>query len=173
MLHSNLIPKENYEALAPEKKEEYVSMAIKMILRDNIKTGLTAREIEDSTYFHRNTVSKHLSRLVSTREVYVNDDKKKGGVFHINGNPEHPAFTEDIFDDENKRQYSISILENKFNQFIYIQEIAKNAYAKPVISGGILVSPKRLDALIQGLQKIKSQIDNTGGGNNDPNGQNS
>lgn len=158
MLHSNLIDKDQYEALPPRKQEEYVSTAIKLLLKENFSTGLTSKDIETSTYFHRNTISKHLKKLLSTREIYVHDNKKQGTIYHINGNTEHPRAVKDIIDEKNKKHYTVSLLENKYDTFIYIQELERNAYFKEVISGGVLVSPPTLDLLIEALKKIKEEI---------------
>jgi Icc-related predicted phosphoesterase len=167
VLHNSLISCNQYEALAPEKKEEYVSIAVKQLLRENFKRGLSAKEIETASYFHRNTISKHLNKLLSTREIYVNEDKKKGKIYHINGNIDHPSVQDSFLDEKSNRQYSISLLENQFNKFIYVQEITKDAYSKDVVIGGILISPDSLDKLVKILIEIKSQIKevsaNTGG----------
>jgi hypothetical protein len=161
MLHNKLINKEQYYALSPKKQEEYVSVAIRLLLKEYFKTGLTAKDIENMTYFHRNTISKHLKGLLSTREIYVHDDKKQGTMYHINGNVEHPVSVKDIFDEKNNKHYSISLLENKYSKFVYIQELEKNAYFKEIVSGGILVSPTMLDLLIDNLQKIREETKNS------------
>src|SRR5437879_2621761 len=67
-----VLGQEEIKALRPSDRESYVESILQEILAINSR-GVTISQVVDSTGFTRETVSKHLERLVTTREAYKLD----------------------------------------------------------------------------------------------------
>lgn len=126
-----MVSKETYLGLAPQKQEEYVGKKLKELLELNANTGVTIPEIEVDTPFTRPTIIKHLERMISSRQIYK---IKRGAltVYYPNGKIEHPELMLEVSSDLGTK-FRGSFLNNNFGKFLFIEDLTKN------ISGGSML----------------------------------
>lgn len=130
---------EEIRSLKPKDREEYIGSVVLDILKTSPR-GVTVPEVCEKTGFYRDTVSKQLERLVSTREAYK---VVRGGltVYHKNGKVVHECDTKNTLMDAN-RFYSFYRLRNEEGNFIYVQEKEIDDLRAVRVMGGIMINEK-------------------------------
>lgn len=149
-----LFPKEEYEALGPEEKEKYVSFKIKELLELNKERGVTINQIVEALQFHRNTVSKHLDKLLAKQEAYRYPPNNRNSLYYPNGSISRPVLEENR--QIGNKFYNFVYLKNPFGDFLYVQEKSKDAYGAFASNGGIILP---LDAQETFLMHLKEAFE--------------
>ena len=151
----NLIDYEDYQRLSPKEREQYVISTIKEILKLNKNKGVTIKQIEENTYFHRNTIAYHLERLVATGEAYK--PNTRNSFYFPNGNLADPILQEDIIL-ENKI-YSVYLMSNQLGKFIYLQEKEISIDGAIEIKGGIMIPFDERKKFFDGIKEIEKLLE--------------
>jgi len=152
-----LIDFEDYQKLPPKEREQYVIFIIKEILKLNKNRGVTIKQIEEKTYFHRNTIAYHLERLIATGEAYNYPPNAKNSFYFPNGNLADPILQENIVL-ENKI-YSIYLMSNQLGKFIYLQEKEIGIDGVVEIKGGIMIPYSERKKFFDGIKEIEKILD--------------
>jgi hypothetical protein len=161
LMHNIKLPElekhDEYLKRSPQERERYAEAKIKEIIQLNTGFGLTVTQIEDNTYFHRNTISKHTKNLISKGEVYQYPPNSRNGLLFSNGNLLDPIFKDQIIL-ENKF-FDVYVISNQFGKFLFIQEKKEDIYHQIENKGGIIVPideivtfKTKLDDIIKQLQ---------------------
>src|SRR5207244_5742248 len=98
--------------------------------------GVTIPEIATRTGFYRDTVSKHLDKLVATREAY-RVTRGNVSVYYKNGQVVHATDVKDT--SSPNRTYTFYKLENEDGKFIYVQEKEVDEFRAVSVKGGIMI----------------------------------
>jgi predicted HTH transcriptional regulator len=141
-------------SLRPSDRDNYAEKIIKELLAANPK-GLTISEIDDITGLNRNTITKHLKRLVAIREVLV---QKRGNlsIFYRIGEIMSSA---NILDSIARNiSYAFHSIKNDDGDYVYIQEIREDYYGSKKVSGGIMVKNEDLFNFISSLQSFALEV---------------
>jgi DNA-binding transcriptional ArsR family regulator len=144
-----ILSQEEVKALRPRDREAYVEKVILEILALNPK-GIIISQISDETGFSRDTVSKHLERLLAIREAYKVD--RGVGVFYKNGKVADEQDLKLLTSDD--RTYAFYKLLNDDGEFIYVQERETDEFRSVKVSGGIMIHAKDFRPFITALQKF-------------------
>ncbi len=155
ILPEDLLDEEQFSHLPPIEKSYYVEAALEKILELNQENGVTIRQVLDSTYFERNTVSKYLEKLVARRIGY----KVVQGntiVYHKNGRLIHHIIKKDV--DLSGRSYSFKALFDGKELLLFIQENKKNPLGVIEEGGGILVPMKEIKEFSDCIKDVEIQI---------------
>ena len=128
---------EEYKKKSPQQKERYSEMKIKETIQLNTDKGITISQIEKNTYFHRNTISKHIKSLIHKGEVYQYPSGVPNGLLFSNGNLLDPIFKEDLV--LGNTLFSIYIINNRMGKFLYLQEKKENLYGQLETKGGLII----------------------------------
>ena len=117
--------------------------------------GATIPEFIESSGLDRNTISKHLTYLVATRQVYKINDS--AGVYHKNGRIIHYKNMEKkIFD---KKLYTFFQLQGPYSEeHIYIQEKEIGKLQSVSVKGGIMIEKNQLLLFIRELSNFNKEI---------------
>lgn len=156
MYHINvphIIDYKDYKQLPPQEREKYVVSILKEILELNKKKGVTIKQIEDITYFHRSTIASHFNTLMAKGEVYTYPPNSRNALFFPNGNLADPILNEDIVLDD--KIYSFFLMANQFGRFIYIQEKEVSLDGSVEVKGGIMVPYAERKKFFKFLNSIK------------------
>lgn len=142
------------------KKNDDKFKCINRVILDYLElkkgTGSTIPGFIESLGIERNTISKHLTYLVATRQVYKINDSV--GVYHKNGRICH-------YKDMEKKNF-----DNKLYKFfqlqgfygedrIYIQEKEIGKLRSVTVKGGIMIEKSNLLAFINELTKFHKEIE--------------
>jgi|CXWL01.1.fsa_nt_gi hypothetical protein len=118
-------------------------------------SGATIPEINEATGLDRNTISKHLTYLVATRQAYKLNDA--AGVYHKNGRIVHYKNMErKLFE---KRLYTFFQLEGLDGQdYIYVQEKEIGKLKTATVKGGIMIEKDGLKQFINELSLFEKEL---------------
>lgn len=155
-LPKTILKPEDVLSLSPSDRDRYMDRLLFQILELNQK-GATIPEIEEATGLNRNTVTKHLDRLVSLREAF----KIQRGILSIyyrNGRVVHAKNIEHKFAKD--KRYSFFRLVNDEGKFVYIQEKEANVYGTVIVKGGIIIRDEDLFEFLNELQKFMLEVSN-------------
>jgi hypothetical protein len=99
--------------------------------------GFTLSELEAKTPFAKNTLLKHLNKLVATRQA-ARTDRGKVAIYYRNGSVRLAV----DFRDKTKLDhfYTFMQLENVDGHFIYVQEKEVDESRSVKVRGGIMIS---------------------------------
>ena len=131
-----MLPKHEVESMRPREMEKYIEHIILEVLRKNPR-GVTIPELQTKVPFARNTLIKHLNKLVATRQASRSD---RGGVaiYYRNGSIRS---TVDFRDKTNLNHfYTFMQLENEEGQFVYLQEKEVDEKRTIRVRGGIMIN---------------------------------
>jgi len=128
---------EDYKKKSPQQRERYSDMKIKEIIQLNTNKGVTISQIEKHTYFHRNTISKHIKSLTYKGEIYQYPAGMPNGLLFSNGNLLDPIFKENITLPD--KIFSLYAIKNRMGKFLYIQEKKENLYGQLETKGGLII----------------------------------
>lgn len=145
-----MLSKNEVLTLRPTDRNNYAEKIIKDLLNVNPK-GVTISEIEAVTDLTRNTIAKHLTRLVAIREAY---SQKRGilSIYYING---QTLSSQNILDNITRStSYAFHRIINDEGKYFYIQEINEDYYGTKKVSGGIMIKSQDLLSFSSELQKF-------------------
>lgn len=141
-------------SLRPQDRDSYIQGLIKQILELN-SHGVTIAEISKRTRLNRNTIAKHLKKLVAIREAYALN-RGNLSIYYKNGKVVHSRSSEHKF--ANDKFFTFYRLENDEGKFIYIQEKEINEFRATKVKGGILVKDKDFLTFMKELQKFALEV---------------
>lgn len=147
---------EEYRKKSPQQRERYSEMKIKEMITKNTEKGVTISQIEKNTYFHRNTISKHIKSLINKGEVYQYPPDAPNGLLFSNGNLLDPIFKENITIDN--KLFSIYIIKNQLGKFFYIQEKKENLYGQIETKGGLVIPLDQITNFSKSLGEITNKL---------------
>lgn len=115
--------------------------------------GATISDIVGATGFDRHTVSRHLTYLAASRQVYTTT----GSVYHKNGRVLHYKNMKNrVF---NKRFYTFYLLQQNFeDDYIYIQEKEVGKLKSVTVKGGIMISLSDFKSFTEELTNFSNEI---------------
>ena len=150
------------ELVSNIKKNEDKFKFINRIILDYLElrkgSGATIPELNKSSGLDRNTISKHLTYLVATRQAYKINES--AGVYHKNGRIVHYKNMEKkIFD---KKLYTFFQLQGLDGQdHIYIQEKEVGKLKSVTVKGGIMIEKNNLKKFIDELSNFNKEMETT------------
>lgn len=145
-----ILTNEKIKSLRPKDREEYTYNVVAEILRLN-PLGVTIPEVCEKTGFYRDTVSKHLEKMVSTREAYK-IIRGQTIIYHKNGKVVHESDLKNLLN--SNKFYTFYRLVNEEGNFIYIQEKEIDSFRAVQVRGGIMVNEKSIMYFLSELQKF-------------------
>jgi len=151
-----MLSREEVLSLRPKDRDSYAEKIIKELLRVNTK-GITISEIEMVTGLNRNTITKHLKRLVAIREAFV---QKRGNlsIFYNNG---EIILKQDILSNiVRNTSYTFHRIINDEGKYIYIQEKNADFYGNVKVSGGIMIRDEDFLTFLNELQNFALEVSN-------------
>jgi len=145
-----VLPFKEVITMRPQDREHYIDKIILSILEMNPR-GVTISEIVRKTSFYRDTVSKHLERLVATREAY---SIVRGNitVYYKNGQVVHATDVKDATSPN--RTYTFYKLQNEDGEFVYIQEKELDEFRAVKVKGGIMIDARYALQFIRQLESF-------------------
>ena len=145
-----------YLGMSPHDQENYIEQKIREIVKMN-HNGVSIPDIAENTPFSRQTIIKHLERMVSCREAYK-IRRRNLTTYYPNGRIVHPEYQENIETDKG-HLFRGTFLNNNYGEFIYVEDINNEG-----ISGGsMLINLEKLNdfnELINRLSNRKEEIEN-------------
>jgi hypothetical protein len=131
-----MLPKHEVESMRPREMEKYIEHIILEALRRN-PGGVTIPQLQAKTPFARNTLIKHLNKLVATRQA-SRSDLGVIAVYYRNGSVRNAV---DFRDKTNlNHYYTFMQLENNEGQFVYVQEKEVDEKRTVKVKGGIMIN---------------------------------
>ncbi len=143
-----ILPTQEIASMRPQDRERYIEKVILSILEANPR-GVTIPEITAKTEFYRDTVAKHLERLVATREGYC-VTRGNVSVYYKNGQVVHATDVKDSTSPN--RNYTFYKLENEDGVFVYIQEKELDEFKAVRVKGGIMIDYRYASQFMKELQ---------------------
>ena len=149
-------PKETVLSVRTEDKFKFTNRYIQDFLEIRKGSGATIKEITDATGFDRDTVSKHLMYLVSTRQTYKINEA--AGVYHKNGRIVHyKNMNSAVLDKKLYRFFLLQGLDDR--NYIYIQEKEIGKLKSVSVKGGIMIDKKDFKRFIKELNNFSKEIE--------------
>jgi predicted transcriptional regulator len=147
--------KEEVLSMSPKNRDKYMEYVILEILRLN-PPGATISEIIDATRLDRNTIAKHLNRLVAIREAYK-IERGPVSIYYKNGKVIHARTVEHSF--ANDKRYTFFRLQNDEEKSVYIQEKETNSLGTVKVKGGIIIRDEDFLEFMKELQKFMVEVE--------------
>jgi len=145
-----------YLGMSPHDQEDYIEKKIKEIVKLN-PNGISVPDVAENTPFSRQTIIKHLERMVSCREAYK-IKRRNLTTYYPNGKVVHPEYMENV-ETEKGHVFRGTFLNNNYGEFVYIEDVNNHG----VSGGSMLISLEKVDDfkdLINRLAKRKEEIEN-------------
>jgi len=142
-------------SMSPKDRDKYMEHIILKILEIN-QQGATIPEIAGATGLYRNTIAKHLNRLVAIREAYK-IERGAVSIYYKNGKVSHAKNVEHSF--ANDKRYSFFRLLNDDEKSIYIQEKETNIFGTTKVKGGIIIRDENFLEFMKELQKFMVEVE--------------
>jgi len=143
---------ESIDQLSPEKKADYIQLAIKDCLSKHTG-GITTQLLSELTGISSRTVKKYLDHLTATREV---TKKEYGARFTI-----YYPIEKKVTADSSKSItigesiFHFGIVENTWGKFVYIQEKKIDTFSGMIKTvGGIMVDSTGALEFIRTLKEM-------------------
>ena len=155
ILPRSILSHQEIQALRPRDRENYIESIILEILVLNSR-GITISQTARETGFSRDTVSKHLDRLLAIREAYKVD--RGVGVYYKNGKVADEHDLKLLTSDD--KTYMFYKLVNDEGEFIYIQEREIDEFRALKVKGGIMISSKDFKPFLSALQGFAMKGEN-------------
>ncbi len=152
---------ENHEEFikkSPQERERYTESKIKEIIQLNTQIGINMKQIEENTYFHRNTISKHVKNTISKGEIYQYPPNSRNGLLFSNGNLLDPIFKDKIV--LQNKFFDIYVISNRLGKFLYIQEKKEDIYHEIETKGGIIIPIDEIFSFKENFDTIIKKIKN-------------
>lgn len=154
-LPSLMRTKEDVLSMSPKDRDKYMEHIILEILRLNPQ-GATISEIINATRLDRNTIAKHLNRLVAIREAYK-IERGPVSIYYKNGKIVHAKTVEHSF--ANDKRYTFFRLQNDGEKSVYIQEKETNSLGTVKVKGGIIVRDEDFIRFMKELQDFMVEVE--------------
>ncbi|TKJ17064.1 hypothetical protein CEE44_00835 [Candidatus Woesearchaeota archaeon B3_Woes] len=155
-MHTIKIPElEEYDLYSkkpPQEREKYAESKIKEIIQLNTNIGINMKQIEENTFFHRNTISKHIKNLITKGEIYQYPPDSRNGLLFSNGNLLDPIYKNKII--LQNKFFEIYVISNRLGKFLYIQEKKEDIYNEIESKGGIIIPLDELDTFKERFDDI-------------------
>jgi predicted transcriptional regulator len=142
-------------SMSPKNRDKYMEHIILEILRQNPQ-GATIPEISEATGLYRNTITKHLNRLVAIREAYK-IERGAVSIYYKNGKVTHARSLEHSF--ANDKRYGFFRLQNDEEKSVYIQEKETNSFGTVKVKGGIIIRDEDFFEFMKELQKFMLEVE--------------
>lgn len=142
-------------SMSPKNRDKYMEHIVLKILRLNPQ-GVTIPEISAATRLYRNTITKHLNRLVAIREAYK-IERGAVSIYYKNGKVMHARTVEHSF--ANDKRYSFFRLVNDEEKSVYIQEKETNSFGTVKVKGGIIIRDENFLEFMKELQKFMVEVE--------------
>jgi hypothetical protein len=150
-----MLPKQKVESMRPREKQKYIEHIILEVLKRN-PLGATVPELQRKTPFAKNTLLKHLNRLVATRQA-ARVDRGKISFYYRNGSVSNSM---DFRDKTNlDHYYTFMQLDNNEGEFIYVQEKEVDELRSIKVRGGIMINATVAPEFVRNLRDFIFQID--------------
>lgn len=151
---SVLFDKDSISQLSPERKADYVKLAIKECVARH-QGGITVQLIAESTGIMPRTVKKYLDQMTATREIYKREYGTRIVIYFPIGR--ESLETESRSVKVRDTIFRLQVVKNTFGKFIYLQETKKDAQTRMMkIVGGAMVDIDCIPELIQVLRELHS-----------------
>ena len=148
-------PKEQVYAMKnPNDKFKLINTIILDFLELRKGYASTIPDVVSATGIDRNTVSKHLMYLQSTRQIY----KMGGNAYHKNGRIVHYRNMENTRAFNNKLYTFFELEGLDDNHYIYIQEKEVGKLKTVTVKGGIVIEKKDMKQFISELSQFTKDI---------------
>jgi hypothetical protein len=149
-----MLESRQYMTLPAHEREQYVREIIRQTLRLN-PNGVTASKLNRFLPIDGRTISKHLSIMEYTNELYT--EKDGNNVYYFpNSRLMHPA-TEETFSAGNIEFQVFHIRNNRLGDSVFIQERKKDEY-KDDIGSGLIIPVDKFKEFVQFLSKIGERV---------------
>jgi predicted transcriptional regulator len=145
-----VLPFKEVISMRPRDREHYVEKVILNILEMNPR-GVTIPEITRETSFYRDTIAKHLERLVVTRQAY-SVTRGNVTVYYKNGQVVHATDVKNAISPN--CTYTFYQLQNEEGKFIYIQEKELDEFRAINVKGGIMIDSRYVLQFMRELQSF-------------------
>src|SRR5438132_588673 len=149
VLPRSILSQEEIKVLRPRDRESYIESVILEILALN-PHGITVSLTTKETGFSRDTVAKHLERLLAIREAYKVD--RGVAIFYKNGKVADEHDLNLITSDD--KTYAFYKLVNEDGEFVYIQEREIDEFRVIKVKGGIMINSKDFKPFMSALQNF-------------------
>ncbi len=148
-----MLSKTEVRDLRPRNRDVYASNLLMDVLEKNPE-GVTVSRIIQVTHLSRNTVLKHLERLVALRRA----TKKDFGYLSIYyGTGTVEPTNEFVVDFEGTSYEFQTVNRGSEGKFVYVQERQMDEFNNPRVTGGILVKNEHLLDFIKKLNAYGSK----------------
>ncbi len=150
--HKLLFDLDSIDKLAPEKKYDYVQLAINNCLK-NHPDGITVQLMSELTGLNQRTVKIHLEHLTATREVVKKEYGTRMAIYFSNGklSPDQPSKSIVM----RNSMIHMQLIENTWGKFVYIQERKNEPSSKMLRTvGGVMIDLEHVQDLVESLQEI-------------------
>jgi hypothetical protein len=147
-----LFDAESIEQLGPEKKSDYIRLAIINCLSTHPE-GITVQLLCELTGLTQKTIKKHLDQLTATREAYKKEYGTRISIYFPNGKQNNQNATKIITVGNSLFQFQI--IENTWGKYIYIQERKRDSYSNMIKTiGGIMIDYESASEFINVMKEI-------------------
>ncbi len=147
-----LFDAESISQLSPERKADYVKLAIKECISRH-PGGITAQLIAESTGIIQRTVKKYLDQMTATREIYTKEYGTRIVIYFPIG--KNIQETESTIVRDRDTAYKLQKVENSFGRFVYLQEMKKDIKTGMMkIVGGVMIDMDSVKEIVGALQKL-------------------
>jgi Winged helix-turn-helix DNA-binding len=151
---TGVLTKSEMKGLRPTNRDAYASNLMLEVLDKNPE-GVTVSRIIKTTGLSRNTVLKHLERLVALR----NATKKDFGYLSIYYKSGTVELEEKVAIDFGDTSYEFQTLNRGADgKYVYIQEKQTDEFSNPRVTGGLLVRSDRMLDFIKKLNAYASRL---------------
>jgi|TARA_Y100000310_G_scaffold166850_1_gene166521 hypothetical protein len=144
---NEIYTREKFLAYSPAMRFKYIQKLIKEFVKVN--DGITIAEIEQELRLNYETIVRHLDRLEATGDFYK-ATYGKTKVYFSNHKNMHPIGTVEI--NLGTKKFYLSILNQRSEDILFIQEKVVEPKGGYVIRGGILVPLKDTNDLFSGIR---------------------
>lgn len=150
-----LLPEKEIESMRPREKQRYIESVILKVLERSPR-GATISEIESRTHFARNTVTKHLNRLVATRQA-TRAVRSGVSIYYRNGNV---VAAIDYRDRTNPDHfYTLMKLRNEDGDFVYVQEKEVDELRSIKVRGGVMIAASVAPGFVKRLRDFVFEVE--------------
>lgn len=145
-----VLPVAELHKLLPRSRDAYASNLLLEVLDRNAQ-GVTVSKLVQTTQLSRNTVLKHLERLVGQRRA-TKKDFGYVAIYYKGGSiDEDKGISKDFGD----TSYEFQLLDRgQEGKYVYVQERQLDEFGSPRINGGILVRSDRVLEFIKSLSAL-------------------
>lgn len=148
----SLFDADSINQLSPERKADYVRLAIKECISRH-PGGMTAQLIAESTGIMQKTVKKYLDQMTATREVYTREYGTRIVIYFPIGKNIQEAATSIVRAGDTA--YRLQKVDSTFGKFVYLQEMKKDVQTGMMkIVGGVMIDTESIAEIAEVLQGL-------------------